>query len=101
MNFIEGKWPGEMLGLPASRHPFSILPLVIQIPNDGSGLGRNLMEEPVGISLVDLIVVVARDDVILIMSPLPYVGNKRLPNSGLTLGMERMAVLVPAVEVAH
>src|SRR6266487_969250 len=101
MDFIDGKRPGEMLTVLASGHPFLILPLVIQIPNDRSGFGRDLMKESVGIRLVDLVIIVARDDVIFVMTPLPYAGDKRFPNSGLTSCVERMAFFIPAVEVAH
>ncbi len=59
------------------------------------------MKESVGIRLIDLVVVLAGNDVIFVMTPRSNAGDKRFPNSGLPSRMERMTFLIPAVEVAH
>src|SRR5436309_12343495 len=74
---------------------------MIQVPDDRSGLRRDFVEKAKWIGLVDLIAFIPGDDVILVMSAVSDARNERFPNSRLAADLKRMAVLVPAVEIAH
>ncbi len=86
--------------LPACGHPRRVLPPVIQVPDDGGGLRRQLVIMGKGIGLFDQVAVVHRLDAILVDrssfeprdEPLPYArGLQRL---------QRMGGSVPSVEIS-
>src|SRR5687767_14284237 len=82
-------------------HPQMVVPVVGQIPDDGSGARRSFRMKSEGIGFVDTIIVVTRYHMILVRFALPDTGNESFPYPGIPARMQFMAVLVPAIEMPH
>src|SRR5262249_43810255 len=85
----------------AAGHPGLVTPGVVEGPDDGGRLGWHLLAEGERVGLVHAVAVVARGDVVLVAVAGADAGHEALPDAGRLLGPQRVARLVPAVEVAH
>src|SRR5437870_1724216 len=85
----------------ASRHPFLILPRVIQIPNDRRGLRRDFVIKTKWIGLIHFVAVKSGNDVVLIVGAMPHAGHKGFPNPGPAARLEWITMLIPVIEIAH
>jgi hypothetical protein len=90
--------PGGVV-LAASLHPVAVVPLVIEVPDDGRGRGRLLVHEAERVGLVHAEAVVARLDVVLVAGAPADAGHEGFPDAGCADGMQR-CVRLPVVEVA-
>src|SRR5580658_4531911 len=82
MHFVNGNRRTEAILFCPARHPASVMPgIVLQIPHTRSGLRANLCGERVWIRFVDLIIAVARFDVVFVARPLTDIGYEALPNA--------------------
>src|ERR1700693_5981583 len=101
MNLIDGN--RRMQGTLAFPllHPVMIGPLVFEIPHQGGGAWRFLMQATEWVCLVHHMPVMPRNDVILVNGTLGDPGNKPLPNARTLASVQRMRIFVPPVEAAN
>ena len=101
MHFVDRHRRIERVGCPSPRHPFAVIPGVSHIPDARTGEGRNFTEHGVGIGLVDLVVLVARGDVIFVAIAATDARHKAFPYAGAVLPRgQRLGRFVPAIEIA-
>ena len=91
----------QRVALAPLGHPVLIVPGIVEVPDDGRGARRHFMVEGERVHLVNAIALVVRDDVILVGGAVTDARDEAGPDAGGGLRMQRMAVLAPAVEVAH
>src|SRR3990172_1023721 len=90
----------EAVPLPARGHPFLVVPLIIEVPDDGGELRRDLIENRERIGLIHAVAVEARADVVLVKGPFADGRDETFPNAGLSSRMETVTALVPFIEFA-
>ncbi len=56
----------KALRLLALGHPVGVVPVVVEVPDDGAGARRSLVMEAVGVGLVDAVHVEARTQMVLV-----------------------------------
>src|SRR5215831_19183241 len=81
MDFIDRYRGIEGIPALALRHPRSIVPFVIEIPNNRGCAGWNLRVNGKGISLIDAVTVVTGCHVVLVGLAVPDVRDETFPNS--------------------
>jgi len=101
VHFVDRHRFVQALAIPPLGHPRLIVPLIIQVPNDRGELGRDLVEDGVGVGLVDRVTIEARTDVILVERALADVRNEAFPDARGTLGLQTVTSFLPAVELAN
>jgi hypothetical protein len=85
----------------ARLHPGAVPPSVLEVPHDRTRPRRHLLPHREGVGLVDAVAGQPAQEVVLVDRPAPDARDERLPEAGVLDPGERMAVLAPAVEVAH
>ena len=87
MHFVNGNRRIEGILFCPARHPRLVMPgIVLEIPHAGSCLRANLCCETVWIRFVDLIIAIARFDVVFVDGPLTDVRYEALPNARRSSG---------------
>ena len=85
----------------AGLHPGTVLPVVLQIPDDGSGVGRYFPEQGVGVPLLKT-PSFDRLNGVFVQFPLSDVRDETLPDTTLIQPREqRMGLRIPVVEIAR
>ena len=74
--------------------------MIIEIPNDGSGLGRSFIENGKRIGFVHSVTIEPRDDMVFKERSLADVWKKSLPDARLPFRRQPVAALIPAIEIA-
>src|SRR5579875_4158885 len=100
MDFVNRHRRCQAVALAALLHPGPIAPMIIEIPDDGSGARRYLLIEGERIALIDLITVIVRDNMVLVGDAGTDAGKEAAPDAGAALGMKAILALGPAVEIA-
>ena len=101
MHFVNGNRRTEAILFYPARHPGIVMPgVALQIPHTRSRLRANLCGEPVGIRFVDLVIVVARFDVIFVDGPLTDIGYEAFPNARRAR-VQAACLRIPSVEVTN
>src|SRR5450759_611221 len=101
MHFVNRHRGVQRIGRTPPRHPFPVLPVVSQIPDTGTGAWRYFTEHGIRIGLVDLVVLVARGDVIFVAIAANDARHKVFPYAGTVRPLsQRLRELVPAIEIA-
>ncbi len=90
----------EGVALPALGHPGAVAPVVGEVPHQGARARRSLVEEAVGIGLVDHVAAQARDEVVLVPGLRRGTADEPLPEPGAAHRLEEVLPLLPAVPVA-
>ena len=90
----------KALRLCALGHPVGVVPVVVEVPDDGAGARRSLVMIAVRVGLVDAVHVEARTQVVLVDRSLADAGDEALPDAGVAAGRHGVGVGVPAIEVA-
>jgi hypothetical protein len=101
MDFVDRNRRRQGVAVAAFGHPFLVVPGIIEVPDEGGGARRDLMEEGERVHLVHTIAVVVRYDVILVGGAVADAWDEAGPDAGGALGVQRVLVLAPAVEIAH
>ena len=101
MDLVDRDGRGKAVFLLARGHPGGILPVVLEIPDDGGGVGRGFPIKGEGIALVGAVVGHARSDVVFVMRPLAKAGNEAFVDArGIVAHGHGMVFGFPAVKVA-
>src|SRR5579871_2450917 len=79
-------------------HPFLVVPVVIQIPEHGSGSRRLFTPDANRISLVDAISVTMGIDVELVKCAVIRPGDESFPDAGRAARIQAMSLRIPSVE---
>ena len=77
-----------------------IAPLVIEVPDDGSRLRRDFVENRKRIGFVHPITMVMRGDMVFEKRSLTDLRKKSLPDARLPFGIELVMALIPTIEIA-
>jgi hypothetical protein len=85
----------------AVAHPIVISPRIAQVASNGSCLGRHFTLEGKRVGLIDLITVIARDDVILVRNANVEVRHKSLQYPRSFPSTHAQLRFVPAGEFTH
>src|SRR5262249_33748428 len=100
VDLVDVDWSVQGVLLVAGRPPALVVPLVVEVSDDRASPRRHLAEEGERVRLLHLVVVVMRDNAILVDSSRPDARHDILPDPRLSKCVKRMTRLVPTVEVA-
>ena len=82
-------------------HPVLILPLVLQVPDDRGGIGRNFPEQCKGVAFLKVAAILGVNMVLVQFSPADA-RDEAFPNPRtVPTGRKRMAVPVPVIEIPY
>ena len=101
MHFVGRDGSVRLVAIMARPQPLVVVPLIIQFPHDRCRARWDLVVITVGVSLVDLVHVIARAQVIFVDRPMAQSGDKRLPHAGAGPRIHGMRIGIPAVEGAN
>ena len=101
VHLVDGHRGIESVAGTPRRHPLRVAPGVVQVPDDGSGLRRGLVVDAERVGLVRPVAVKAGVHVVLVDVALAEAGYEALPDPRLAPRPEKVAPLVPAVEIAR
>ena len=79
MHLVNRLWCAKRVATGALLHPFTVVPLVVEVPDDRGGARRLLMQQAERVGLVDAIPVAIRFDVEFIERALGHAGDEALP----------------------
>ncbi len=81
--------------------PLSVIPLIIvEVGDDGAGIGPQLRAEAVGIGLEREYLAVGADDFVFVDGALSELRLEDFPNAGGAAGAHGMHTAIPAIEIA-
>src|SRR5438093_8491182 len=75
-------------------------PVIIEIPNDGSGLGRSFIENGKRIGFVHSVTIEPRDDMVFKERSFADAWKKSLPDARLFFRRQLVAALILVIEIA-
>src|SRR5436190_16300028 len=101
MDFIDGTRCVQVIVGSALRHPVSIIPLIIERPYLRGSVRRRFRVECERVGFIDAISMESGGHMVLVGGSNVDVGDKALPNSGLTSRPHLNAGFFPSVEIAH
>src|SRR5437660_1723482 len=102
MNFVNGDGRVEPVLFFAGREPIAIIPgIVLQVRDDGTGLGAKLSAKGVGIGFEREKISVGAGDFVLVDRAFAGARKKELPNARRAARTHGMEPAVPAVEIAN
>ncbi len=85
----------------AFAHPFVIIPVVGQVPDDGGCPGRHFTIRGKGVRLFSAIAMHTGRYMIFIKGSIAHPGYEAFPNSRIAARLKLEAFLLPSVEVTH
>ncbi len=101
MDLVDAEGRVECVGPLAAGHPFVVLPGMVQRPDARGGTRRLFPCEGVRIAFLDRSPLLMRFDVVLVAVAVARLRHEPLPHARAVVpDLERMAVVIPAVEVA-
>ena len=99
MHLVDRDWRVEGAPGAARGHPLSVLPFVVQVPDDGCRLRRSFGQESERVCLVDRVAAVARHNPVLVALPVFGARDRGRPDSGSFGRGQRVRAGIPPVEV--
>src|SRR6202044_3693436 len=81
VDFINGLRGAQGIAFSTLLHPVVVVPLVVEIPYDGRGMRRRLVEYAEGIGFVDPVTVMDRFNVKFVERALRCSGDEAFPNA--------------------
>src|SRR5450631_2228250 len=85
----------------ALLHPVVVVPLVVEVPDDGGGARRFLVQQAERVGLIDVVPVALRFDVEFVERAFSYSSDEALPDARGAAGGETVGLGVPLVETAN
>jgi hypothetical protein len=79
VELVDGDGRGGSIAIRSNSHPLLVLPLIIQVPDDGPCPGRHFVEQGKGICFLGLITMIAGADIIFVASSFSHAGNEPFP----------------------
>ena len=95
MHFINGLRRAKGIAAGALLHPFAVVPLVVEIPYDGGGAWRLLVQQAERIGFVDAVSVAIRFDMEFVERALGDAGNETFPDAGGAARTETVRFWIP------
>src|SRR5215831_16846262 len=98
VHFVNRDRSIQAVAIRAGRHPFLVMPLVVEIPDDRCRVRRYFTVKCEGVGLVGPIPVVTGFHMILIGIPMADIRNEAFPDAGLAPWVEVMAGSIPSIK---
>ena len=100
MDFVDGDRRLDRVARLSIAHPAFVIPLVVEIPDDRCCFRRRFVMNSERVRFVDAVIVLTRDDVVLVNRSLTDVRNESFPDAGRAARIQLVLARIPTVEFA-